>query len=823
MKYLKTTVLIMATCCFGGAAPAFAQGTAFTYQGRLNANGGPATGSYDLAFTIYDSTNLPGNVIVGPITNSATAVTNGIFTVTLDFGPGVFTGHARWLEIAVETNNGGSFTTLSPRQEITPTPYAIMATSASNLLGNLPTAQLTGTFPASQLSGPIPSPNVSGNYSNAVAFNNGADTFDGTFFGQFLGNSFMGGSFTGQFIGDGSSLINLNASQLTSGTVSAARLPANVAYLNSNQTFTAQNVFQQNTGFGTSFPAVPIDVLNGQAQIRLFTTNNDYGSVLELRNSRTNDLFTTQGAINFNNNANRYPGQIAYISIFPTTPNDDYFNFRVGGFDTSLYLEADSRGLGACSLINGYWNYFNNNNSWSDAIAGGGDSNAPNVIGSNSSYDFIGAGQGNTIGPYGSQSMIGSGYSNTVVSFSSAIVSGDKNFVGQYYSFVGSGSYNSNFANTAFIGGGFYNKVQTNAVYSVIGGGFAQTAVGPGAFIGGGGVVYNNTNGLGINGNYASGASSMIPGGIGNFAGGDFSFAAGSMASAPWEGDFVWADSQNVPFQAGNSNQFAVRASGGVIFSTSGAGVTIDGQPVLTGTVNPSQLSGSYTNAITFTNPSDVFVGNGAGLTNVNAATLQGLPANAFAPASGSANYIQNQTFNEQNASFNITGSGTFGGAVSSSSLVAGNAQITGLLRSGSESGTANPPSPAGLVIRRLNSTIAGVSNVLARTDLLTLERDGSSEGLLIRYPGGAGKQTINCLAQSFFGTNIIVHTNLNAVGTPGTIQLLSSAQHAVHAEISFGNTYNAGHMTQVVIDRYDDGPTSDYYWVGTLTSTYNQ
>jgi hypothetical protein len=52
---------------------------------------------------------------------------------------------------------------------------------------------------------------------------------------------------------------------------------------------------------------------------------------------------------------------------------------------------------------------------------------------------------------------------------------------------------------------------------------------------------------------------------------------------------------------------------------------------------------------------------------------------------------------------------------------------------------------------------------------------------------------------------------------------LVTSAQHSVHAQISFGNTRFAGHVTQVVIDRYDDGSIDDNYWVGTLTSTYNQ
>src|SRR5439155_90756 len=94
-------------------------------------------------------------------TNSATGVSNGLFTATLDFGAGVFSGPARWLEIAVRTNGAGSFTVLTPRQALTATPYAITA-------GNL-----TGALPASQLSGTIGSAQLSGSYNNAVNFNNG--------------------------------------------------------------------------------------------------------------------------------------------------------------------------------------------------------------------------------------------------------------------------------------------------------------------------------------------------------------------------------------------------------------------------------------------------------------------------------------------------------------------------------------------------------------------------------------------------------------------------------------------------------------------------
>ena len=111
---------------------AHAQGTAFTYQGRLNSGANAANGSYDLTFALY-ATSSGGSAVAGPLTNSATGVTTGLFTVSLDFGGGVFTGSARWLEIGVRTSGNGAFITLAPRQQITPTPYAITAGTAATL------------------------------------------------------------------------------------------------------------------------------------------------------------------------------------------------------------------------------------------------------------------------------------------------------------------------------------------------------------------------------------------------------------------------------------------------------------------------------------------------------------------------------------------------------------------------------------------------------------------------------------------------------------------------------------------------------------------
>jgi N-acetylneuraminic acid mutarotase len=147
-----------------------AQGTAFTYQGRLNNGSSPAGGIYDLRFAIYDSAGA-GALVAGPITNSPAAVSNGLFTVTLDFGPGVFAGADRWLEVGVRTNTGVSFITLAPRQRLAPSPYAIFAGGAyaAGLSGTIPAANIgSGSIGASQLAAGAAAANLQAGGQSAV-------------------------------------------------------------------------------------------------------------------------------------------------------------------------------------------------------------------------------------------------------------------------------------------------------------------------------------------------------------------------------------------------------------------------------------------------------------------------------------------------------------------------------------------------------------------------------------------------------------------------------------------------------------------------------
>ena len=121
-------------------------GTAFTYQGRLGSGGNPASGIYDLRFGIYDDA-VTGAQIGATLTNAATVVSNGLFTVALDFGS-VFDGNARWLELGVRTNGSGGFTVLGPRQPLTASPFALYAPSAgtATLASNLPSGTITAAM-----------------------------------------------------------------------------------------------------------------------------------------------------------------------------------------------------------------------------------------------------------------------------------------------------------------------------------------------------------------------------------------------------------------------------------------------------------------------------------------------------------------------------------------------------------------------------------------------------------------------------------------------------------------------------------------------------
>ena len=128
------TIWIVPFClivCFAQYCQAAPLGTAWTYQGRLIDANGPADGVFEFEFKLFDSPE-DGNQLDGTFSLRSVDVIDGYFTVELDFGGDVYDGDARWLQIGVRpTNTTEPFTTLDPRHELTPAPYALFAANAS--------------------------------------------------------------------------------------------------------------------------------------------------------------------------------------------------------------------------------------------------------------------------------------------------------------------------------------------------------------------------------------------------------------------------------------------------------------------------------------------------------------------------------------------------------------------------------------------------------------------------------------------------------------------------------------------------------------------
>jgi hypothetical protein len=299
MKLIKLTsrVLILALMVsFVSGIIAAPIGAAFTYQGRLKSAGQPANGNYDLRFTLYDDASGIGQ-IGSPVTIAPVVLTNGNFTVSLDFGA-VFNGEARWLEIGVRTNGSGSpYSTPSARQPLTPTPYALYATSAgsaatattagtaNNLAGNL-SGDVTGTQMATvvaRVGGQTATDAASGSVTANAATN--ANTPDRIVKRDASGNFSAGAITAGSFTGAGSGLTGLNASQLASGTVPSDRLSGSYA-----GALTFNNA-------GNSFTG------NGSALTALNAGNLASGTVASARLSGT-----YSGAVVFNNAGNSFSG-----------------------------------------------------------------------------------------------------------------------------------------------------------------------------------------------------------------------------------------------------------------------------------------------------------------------------------------------------------------------------------------------------------------------------------------------------------------------------------------------------------------------------------
>jgi len=428
---MKRHLLFAALLMLSFRAPA--QGTVFTYQGKLNDNNAPADGSYD--FRLRLASDPQGNAFVaGPLFTNAVPVQGGLFTFTVDFGPGIFTGSNYWLQVDVKTNNAASYTTLTPLQTITPAPYAIFANTASNLSGTLAAAQLTGALSSTQLSGA---------YSGAVTLSNAANAF------------------SGNFNGNGGALSNVNAATVggLSATVfwktngNSGANPTNGAFLGT----TDQLPFELRVNGHRAFRLEPDssgffpNVIGGSGgnTVAAGLTSTTIGGGEE------NDVFVTGDP--FSASGSTIGGGVA--NLIGTTPGSGTVafggvNFIGGGLANNI------REGGDFDVISGGADNLISTNSDYGAISGGN----LNSVAANSAFDFIGGGGGNVIGTNSSYAVVGGGSSNTVANNASfaAIPGGDLNLATNSAfaaghrakaihqgAFVWADSQNADFASTA--------------------------------------------------------------------------------------------------------------------------------------------------------------------------------------------------------------------------------------------------------------------------------------------------------------------------------------------------------------------------------------
>lgn len=130
--------------------PALASNT-ITYQGSLQQHGQPYSGTVVLSFQLFSQAEGGAPLLEEWIDLNNVPVTDGLFQVDLNLGSGTFDGSIRFLEILV---NG---TPLTPRQAVTATPQALIATTTvASAIGTtqIRPAQVqrrvTGTCPVGQ-------------------------------------------------------------------------------------------------------------------------------------------------------------------------------------------------------------------------------------------------------------------------------------------------------------------------------------------------------------------------------------------------------------------------------------------------------------------------------------------------------------------------------------------------------------------------------------------------------------------------------------------------------------------------------------------------
>ncbi|CAG0934362.1 hypothetical protein TFLX_03452 [Thermoflexales bacterium] len=635
---LLLSLTLIGTAAAQSNGPQAAIGTAFTYQGHLMDGGVPATGTYDLQFTLYDA--ISAGMQVGPlVTKDDLPINDGYFTTLLDFG-NVFDGAALFMQIAVRPGSStGSYTPLSPRVSLTAAPFAHYALNnwgltgngglnSSHYLGTRDNLTLTLSVSGTAALRLIPAVNSWEGFAPSLIGGSSANFISPTTPNpQIVGATIAGGGSTSSpnhaganyaTVGGGSyntvrsewdtvsggyhnaasgGWSTVSGGNLNTASGNAAVVGGGIGNLASgNDTFIGGGVYNQAS--------------NHYAVVGGGDGNTASGGAATVAGGETNSAsanFTFVGGGTRNVAAMQY-GSISGGYSNTVATGADYGTIAGGRQNLVSIYEATVGGgrantaRGGNSTIGGG---YANTASGSASFIGGGQAN---VVTPTAAYGVLGGGLSNMVnaeratisgGVYnsaaGMASVIGGGGSNTTIGSGTVIGGGSSNTADGYASTIGGGLSNATSLNYATVSGGTSNAAA--GVVATIGGGDRNAANGGWAFVGGG--LLNIANGQqstisggsgnytsnqyatigGGTGNTASGYIATIPGGSSNVAHGTASFAAGTRAKAMHNGAFVWGDSS--PFNdvaSTAANQFVARASGGVTFFTTfdlSTGVTV--------------------------------------------------------------------------------------------------------------------------------------------------------------------------------------------------------------------------------------------------------
>ncbi|HEY8561661.1 MAG TPA: tail fiber domain-containing protein [Pyrinomonadaceae bacterium] len=440
MHNIKLFISVSAIIVLLSTVGAFAQGSAFVYQGKLSDGAAAANGTYQFQFRLFDAAS-GGNQIGQTIGDLPATVTNGIFAVTLDFGASSYDGSARYLEISVRPNNGGqAYTLLNPRQAVASTPYAVRSLNANQAitadnsanLGGLPAQQYTQTTDPrlSDDRNPLPnSPNYVQNTTNAQA------------------NANFNVSGTGKAnVLEAKTQFNLNGARVLHATgtdnLFAGAEAGAVTTGGFNAFFGAQSGKSNTTGFNNTFAGAYAGRANASGANNAFfganagLTNNG-GSFNSFFGSNAG-FSNTSGASNsfFGNGAGLNNSIGLNNSFFGRSSGADVTNAGNNAFFGAFSGENTTTGGNSYfGAFSGQKNTTGFNNSFFGLNSG-----VENINGSNNTY--FGANTGQTVGATGSgNTFVGSGAgqtnsfgqingsNNTAVGFNARVAGGVSNAV----------------------------------------------------------------------------------------------------------------------------------------------------------------------------------------------------------------------------------------------------------------------------------------------------------------------------------------------------------------------------------------------------------